>query len=160
MLLAITVLLGPKKNPSLLGVCLCCYVLSCHLIMCLSHAVHGFLTNLHSWSFHFCPTRGCWKVFEELQGKAFFCVLATCAVCQAISAIVHVHVHVLKSFYCIRLSLYNGVHGFLTELQIWSICFCPTRGCWNVYMAFIGTGILYVPATCAVCQAIPAIVHV
>ena len=42
-----------KKNPLLLGVCSCCYVLFCHLIMCLSHAVHGFLTNQRCWSFHF-----------------------------------------------------------------------------------------------------------
>ena len=33
--------LGRAKIPFLLGVCLCCYVLFCHLILCLCHAVHG-----------------------------------------------------------------------------------------------------------------------
>ena len=54
--------LGHAKIPFLLDVCLCCHVLFCRLIMCLCHAVHGFLTNLHCWSFHFCPTGGCWNV--------------------------------------------------------------------------------------------------
>ena len=63
--------------------------------------------------------------------------------------------------YYVSLSLYNAVHGFLTKLQVWSFCICPTRGCWNVFfMAFIGTGIIICLATCVVCQAIPAIVHV
>ena len=34
--------LEPGKIPFLLGVCLGGYVLFCHFIMCLSHAVHGF----------------------------------------------------------------------------------------------------------------------
>ena len=36
--------------------------------------------------------------------------------------------------------------------------FAPDDGMF--FMAFIGTGILYVSATCVVCQAIPAIVQV
>ena len=51
-------------------------------------------------------------------------------------------------------------HVFVTNLWVWSFCFCPTRGCWKVLVAFIGTGISYVSATCVVSQAIPAIVHV
>ena len=36
----------------------------------------------------------------------------------------------------------------------------PTRGCWNGFYGIIETGIITVPATCVVSQAISAIVHV
>ena len=58
---------------------------------------HGFVTNVWFWSFCFCPTRGCWCFCGIIGTGIFYVFSATCVVCQAIPAIVLVHVHVVKS---------------------------------------------------------------
>ena len=40
------------------------------------------------------------------------------------------------------LDMVLSAQSALNPQCVWSFCFCPTRGCWNVFIAFIGTGIL------------------
>ena len=98
--------------------------------------------------------------FMAFIGTGIIICLATCVVCQAIPAIVHVHVHVVKSCLLFKFEFVQCSAWFFDQATGFVCGICPTRGCWNVFMAFIGTGILYVPVTCVVCQEIPAIVHV
>ena len=70
--------------------------------------------------------------------ERYFYVSATCVVCQTIPVIVHVHVHVVKSCLLCKFEFVQCSACFFDQ----AFCFCPTRGCWNVFIAFIGTGIL------------------
>jgi hypothetical protein len=42
---------------------------------------------------------------------------------------------VVVGMFLLCISLCHAVHGFVTNLYVWSLCFCPTRGCWNVFVA-------------------------
>lgn len=125
-----------------------------HDLICWWHAVHVlFAQSTVIRSLCHIPTKGCWSGFYGTS----HCVWLSPMICSWCIHDMFMHVE----WYCPDW-IFHQMFVTCCACIIWPTYseFFPTRGCWNGFYGIIETGIFTVSATCVVCQAISAIVHV